>query len=151
MLLFSCSVVSDALWPHGLQHTRHPCPSLSPEVCSNYCPLNRWCHPAISSSVITFSSCTQYFPASGSFPMSQLFPSGGQSIGASASASVPRMNIQNWFHIGLTGLIAVQSKGISRVSSNTTLPKSINSWALSLLYTPTFTSIHNFWKNHSFD
>ena len=105
MLLFSCSVVSDSLWSHGLQHTRLPCPSPSPGACSNSCPLSQWCHPTILSSVVPFSSCLKSFPASGSFLMNRLFPSGGQSIGASASASVLPMNIQDWFPLGLTGLI----------------------------------------------
>ena len=109
-LLFSHSVVSDSLQPHGLQHTRLPCPSLSPGVCSNSCPLGWWCHPTISSSVTPFFFCPQSFPASGSFPMSQLFTSDGQSTGASASASVLSMNIQGLFPLGLTGLIALQSK-----------------------------------------
>ena len=109
-LLFSCSVVSDSLQPHGLQHTRLLCPSPSPRVCSNSCPLSWWYFPIILSSVIPFSSCLQYFPASRSFPMSRLFASGGQSIGASASASVPPMNIQDWSPLGWTGfdLLAVQ-------------------------------------------
>ena len=123
LLLFSCSVVSDSLWPHGLQHTRLSCPLLPPGVCSNSCLLSRWCHPTISSSVIPFSSCLQSFPASGSFPMSQLFASGGQSIGASASAPVLPMNIQDWFPLGWTGCISLQSKGLSRVFSNTTVQK----------------------------
>jgi len=93
--LFSHSVVSDSLWPHGLQHTRPPCPSPSPRACSNSCPVSRWCHPTISSSVIPFSSCLHSFPTSGSFPMSQLITSGGHSIGA--SATVLPMNIQGWF------------------------------------------------------
>ena len=117
---FSCSVVSDSLWPHGLQHARLPCPSPTPIVYSNSCPLSRWCHPTISSSVVPFSHL-QSFPASGSFPMSQFFTSGGQSIGA--SASVLPMNIQNWFPLGLTGLIFLQSKGLSRVFSNTIVQK----------------------------
>ena len=108
---FNCSVVSDSLWPHGLQHSRLPCPSPTPRACSNSCPLSCWCHPTISSSVIPFSSCLQSFPSSGSFPMSQFFTSGGQNIGASASASVLPMNIQDWFSWGLTGLISLQSKG----------------------------------------
>ena len=116
-LLFSHSVVSDSLWLHGLQHTMLPCPSPSPRACSSSCPLNQWCHPTISSSVISFSSCPQSFPASGFFPMRQLFASGGQSIGASASASVLPMNIQGWFPLGLTGWISLQSKGLSRVFS----------------------------------
>ena len=118
-----CSVtkLSDSLGPHGLQHFRLPCPSLSPEVCSNSCPLNWWCYLTISSSVALFS-CPQSFPASGSFPVSQLFASGGQTIGASASASVLPMNIQDWFPLGLTGLI-LKSKGLSRVFSSTTVRK----------------------------
>ena len=115
---FSCSVVSDSLWPHGLQHTRLPCPSPTPRACSNSCPSSRWCHPTISSSVIPFSSCLQSFSASGSFQMSQFFPSGGQSIGVSASASVLPMNIQDWFPLGWTGWNSLQSN-----FSNTTVQK----------------------------
>ena len=114
---------SDILWPLGLHHASLPCPSLSPKVCSNSCPLSQWCHPTISSSVASFSPCPQFFPASGSFPMSWLFASGGQSIGVSASASVLPMNIQGWFPLGLTNLISLQSKGFSRVFSNTTVQK----------------------------
>ena len=106
-----------------LQQVRPPCPSPTPGVYSNSCPLNRWCHPAISSSVIPFSSSLQSFPASGSFPMSQFFASGGQSIGVSASTSVVPMNIQDWFSLGWTGWISLQSKGPSRVFSNTTVQK----------------------------
>ena len=113
--LFSCSVVSNSLWPHGLQHTRFSYPSLSPRVCSNSCPLSWWYHPTISSSVVCFSSCLQSLWALRSFPVSQLFISGGQSIGASALASVLPMNIQGWFPLGLTGLISLLSKGLSRV------------------------------------
>ena len=120
---FSWSVVSNSLWPHGLQHARLPCPSLTPGACSNSCPLSRCCYPTISSSVIPFSSHHQPFPASGSFPMSQFFMSGGQSIGVSASASVLPMNIQNWFPLGWTGWMSLQSKGLSRVFSNTTVQK----------------------------
>ena len=116
---FSHSVMSDSLQPHGLQHARPPCPSPTPGVYSNSCPLSRWCHPAISSSVVPFSSCPQSFPASGSFLMSQLFASDGQSIGA--SASVLPMNIQGWFPFGLIGLISLLSKGLSRIFSNTTV------------------------------
>ena len=101
------------LWSHGLQHARLPCPSLPPKVCSNSCPLSRWCHPTISSSVVPFSSCLQSFPASRSFPMSQVFASGGRSIGASASASVLPMNIQGWFPLGWTGWMSLHSKGLS--------------------------------------
>ena len=119
----SRSVVSDSLWCHGLQHTRLPCPSPTPGACSNSCPLSWWCHPTISSSVALFSSCLQSFPASGSFPMSQFFASGGRSIGASASASVLPMNIQNWFPLGWTDWISLQSKGLSRVFSSTTIQK----------------------------
>ena len=105
---FSCSVVSNSLWPHGLQHTRLPCPSPTPGACLNSCPSSQWCHLAISSSVIPFSSCLQFFPASGSFPKSQFFASGGQSIGVSASASVFPMNIQDWFPLRCTGWISLQ-------------------------------------------
>ena len=154
--------MSDSLWPHGLQHTRLPCPSpiagVYPNPCLHFssfqslsrvqlfatpwtthtrppcpspiarvypdpCPLSQWCHPTISSSVIPFSSCLQSFPASGVFPMSQLFTLGGQSIGVSASALVPAMNIQDWFPLELTGLISLQSKALSRVFSNTTVQK----------------------------
>ena len=120
---FSCSVMSDSLQPHGLQHTRLPCPSLTPGVYLNSCPLSWWCHPTISSSVIPFSSCLQSFPASGSFPISQLFTSGGQSIGVSASASVLPMNTQDWSPLGWTGWTSLQSKGLSRVFSNTAVQK----------------------------
>ena len=120
---FSCSVVSDSLWPHELQHTRPPCPSPSPRVYSNSHPSSPWCHPAISSSVIPFLSCPQSLPASGSFPMSQLFAWGGQSIRVSALASVFPMNAQNWSPLGWTGWISLQSKGLSRVFSNTTVQK----------------------------
>ena len=115
--------MSDSLRPHGLQHARPPCPSPTPGVYSNSCPLSRWCHPTISSSVIPFSSRPQSFRASGSFPMSQFFASGGQSIGASASASVLPVTIQDSSPLGLTGWISLQSKGLSRVFSNTTVQK----------------------------
>ena len=118
---FSCSVVSYSLQPHELQHVRLPCPSPTPGACSSSCPLSRWCHPTISPSVVPISFCLQSFPASGSFPMIQFFASGGQSIGVSASASVIPMNIQDWFPLGLTGWISLQSKGLSRVFSNTTV------------------------------
>ena len=131
---FSCSVLSNSLRPHGLQHTRLPCPSPTPRAYSNSCPLSRWCHPTISSSVIPFSSCLQTFPASGSFPMSQFFKSGGLSLGASASASVLPMNIQNWFPLGLTGLILL-SKGLPRVFSNTTVQKHQFLWFNSHIHT----------------
>ena len=120
---FSRSVVSDSLWPHESQHARPPCPSPTPGVHSDSHPLSLWCHPAISSSVIPFSSCLQSFPAFGSSQMSQLLTSGGQSIGVSASASVLPMNIQDWFPLGRTGWISLQSKGLSRVFSNTTVQK----------------------------
>ena len=120
---FSHSVASDSLQPHGLQHARPCCPLPTPRVYSNSCPLSRWCHPTISSSITRFSSWLQSLPASGSFPMSQLFISGGQSIGVSASASVLPMNIQDWFPSGWTGWISLQSKGLSRVFSNTTVQK----------------------------
>ena len=120
---FSRSVMSDSLRPHELQHTRPPCPSPTPRVHSNSCPSSRWCHPAISSSVVPFSSCPQSLPASGSFPMSQLFAWGGQSIRVSASASVLPMNTQDWSPLGWTGWISLQSKGLKRVFSNTTVWK----------------------------
>ena len=117
---FSRSVVSDSLRPHEPQHARPPCPSPTPRGCPNLCSLSRWCHPTISSSVVPFSSCFPSFPASGSFQMSQLFTSGGQSIGISASTSVLPMNTQDWSPLGWTGWISLQSKGLSRVFSNTT-------------------------------
>ena len=120
---FSCSVVSDSLQPHEPQHTRPPCPSPTPRVHANSCPLSRWCHPTISSSVVPFSSCPQSLPASGSFQMNQLFTSGGQSIGVSASTSFLPMNTQDWSPLGWTGWISLQSKGLSRVFSNTTFQK----------------------------
>ena len=120
---FSRSVVSDYLQPHESQHARPPCPSPTPGVYSNSCPLSRWCHPAISSSVVPFSSCPQSLPASGSFPMSQLFAWTGQSIGVSLSASVLPMNTQDWSPSGWTSWISLQSKGLSRVFSNTTVQK----------------------------
>ena len=147
----SHSVMSDSLRPHGLQHVRLLCPSSTPRAYSNSCPSDQWCHPTISSSVVPFSSRLQSFQASGSFPMSQFFTSGGQSIGVSASASVLLMNIQDWFHSGWTGCISLQSKGLSRVFSNTTQFKSISSLVLSFLYSPTLTYIHDYWENHSFD
>ena len=115
LLIFSCSVVSDSSQPHGLQHTRLPCPSPSPRVCSNSCPLDPWCHPIISFSVTPFSSCLQSFPAPGSFLTSQFFASDSQRTGASASTSVLPMNIQDWFPLRWTGWISLLSKGCSRV------------------------------------
>ena len=120
---FICPVVSDSLQPHESQHTRPPCPSPTPGVYPNSCPSNRWCHLAISSSVVPFSSCPQSLPASGSFPVSQLFAWGGQSIGVSASASILPMNTQDWSPSEWTGWISLQSKGLSRVFSNTTVQK----------------------------
>ena len=118
---FSHSVMSDSLRPHGSQHAKPPCPSPTPRVYSNSCPLSHWCHQTISSSAILFSSCLQSFPASGSFQMSQFFTSGGQSIGV--STSILPMNTQDWFPLGWTGWISLQSKGLSRVFSNTTVQK----------------------------
>ena len=119
----SRSVMSNSLRPYGLQHARLACPSPTPRACSNSCPSSWWRHPTISSSVVPFCSHLQSFPASGSFPRSQFFTSGGQSIRVSASASVLRMNTQDWFLLGLTGSISLQSKGLSRVFSNTTVQK----------------------------
>ena len=144
---FSCSVVSDSLRPHEPQHARPPCLLPTPGVYPNSCPLSQWCHPTISSSVILSSSRLQSFPESGSFPMSQLFASGGQSIGVSASTSVLPMNTQDW-SLGWTGWISLQSKGLSRVLSNTAVEKHQFS-VLSFLHSPTLTSIHDHWKNHS--
>ena len=123
LVQFSCSVMFNSLQPHGLQHARLPCPSPTPRACSNSYPSSRWCHPAILSFFVPFSSCPQSFPASGSFPMSQFFTSGGQSIGVSASASVLPMNILDWFPLGLTGSISLLSKGLSRVFPNSTIQK----------------------------
>ena len=120
---FSHSVMSDSLRSHGLQHTRPPCPSPTPGAYSNSGPFSRWCHPTIPSSVVPFSSHLQSFPASGFFPVSQFFASGGQSIGVWASSSVLPMNIQDWFPLGLHGWISLQFKGLSRVFSNTTIQK----------------------------
>ena len=142
--MFSCSVMSDSLWPHEPQHARPPCPSPTTRVYPNPCPVSRWCHP---SSVVPFS-CPQSFLASGSFPVSQLFASGGQNIGVSASTSVLLMNTQDWSPLGWTGWISLKSKGLSRVFSNTAFQKHQFS-ALSFLYSPTLTSIHDYWKNHS--
>ena len=146
---FSQSVMPDSLRLHGLQHARPPCPSPTPGVYSSSCPLSRWCHPTISSSVVPFSSCLQSFPASGSFQMSQLFASGGQSIGVSAWASVLPVNIQDWFPLGWTGWISLQSKGLSSLLQHHSSKGSII-WC-SVLYSPTLTSIHDYWKNHSFE
>ena len=148
-LKFTHSVVSNSLQPHGLQHARLPSPSPTPRACSNSCPSSQWCHPTISSSVVPFSSCPQSFPASGSFPWNQFFSSGGWIIGVSASASVLPMNAQDWFPLGWTGWISLQSKGLSRFFSNT-IVRSVNYLVLNLLYIPTLTFMHYYWKNHSF-
>ena len=141
----------DSLGPQEQQHTRLPCPFLTPRVCSNSCPLKtQWCHPTISFSVVPFSSWPQAFPASESFPMSQLFASGGQCIGVSVWASDQPKNIQGWFPIGLTGLISLQSKGLSRVFSNTTVQKHQFFGAQPFLWS-TLTSLHDYWKKHRFD
>ena len=162
---FSRSVVSDSLQPHGLQQARPRWPSPTPGVYPNSCPFSWWCRPPISSSVVPFSSCSQSFPASGSFQMSQLFAWGGQSIEVSVSASFLPMNTQDWTPLGWTGWISLQSKGLSRVFSNTTVqkhqfknkqtnkqkPKSISSSVLSFFHSLTLTSPHDHWKNHSLD
>ena len=137
---FSCSVLSESLWPCESQHARSPCPPPTPGAFSNSCPSRQWCHPAISSSVVPFSSCPQSLPASGSFPMSQLFTWGGQSIGVSALASVLPMNTQDWSPLGWTGWISLQSKGLSGVFSNTTVQKyqffsaQLSSWSNSHIH-----------------
>ena len=143
-------MVFDSLWPHGLQLSRLPCLLPSPGACPNSCPLSQWCHPTISSSVVSFCSCPQSLPASGFFPVSQLLTSGGQSIGVSASASVLPMNIQDWFPLVLTGVIALLPRD-SQESFPAPQFQSINSLVLCLLYGPTLTSIHDYWKNCSFD
>ena len=140
---FSRSVVSDSLPPHEPQHSRPACPSPTPGVYPNSCPLSQWCHPTISSSVILFSSCPQSFPASGSFPMSQLFTSGGRNIGVSASTSVLPMNTQDWSPLEWTSWISLQSKGLSRVFSNTTIWKHRFFGAQPSLC-PILTSVHNY-------
>ena len=139
--------MSNYLWPHELQHARLPCPSLSPRICSNSCPLSQWCHPTISPSISPFSSCLQSFPASGAFLMSWLFTSGSQSIGASVSASVLPMNIQGWFPLdpGFLPLLSKNTQG----SSPEPQFKRINSLALSLLYGPILPSIKDHWKTTS--
>ena len=146
---FSCSVMFYYLQPHGLQHTRPPCPSPTPGACSNSCLSSQRCDPNFSSSVIPFS-CLQSFPTSGFFPMSHFFALGGQNIGVSTLASVHPVNIQDWFPLGWTGLISLQSKD-SQESSPTPQFRSINSLAHSFLYSPTLTFIYDYWKNHRFD
>ena len=141
--------MSNSLWPHGLWHANLLCPALSPGACSDSCPLSQWCCVTILSSAAPFSFCLQSLRASRSFPMSQLFVSVCHSIGASASASVLPTNIQCWFPLGLTRLISLLSKGLSRVFSSTTIQKH-QFLVLSLLYGPTLTSIHDYWKNHGF-
>ena len=145
------SVMSDSLQPHGLLHAKLPCLSPTPGACSNSYSSSQWCYPTISSSVVPFSSCLQSFPASGSFPMSQFFTSGGQSIGASVSASVFPMNIQYWFPFEISLVWSPFRPRDSQESSPTRQLKSISCLALSFLYGPTLTSIPNYWKNHSFD
>ena len=147
---FSCSVMFDSLQPHEPQHARPLCLSPTPGVYPNSCPLSRWCHLTISSSVVPFSSCLQSFPTSGSFQMSQLFASCGQNTGVSTSTPVPPMNTRDWSCVTWTGWISLQSKGLLGVFSHTTV-QSISSSALRFLYGPTLTSIHDHWKNHSLD
>ena len=143
--------MSDSLQPYEPQHTRPPCPSPTPSIHPNSCLLTQWCHPTISSSVIPFFSCPQSFLASGSFQMSQLFASGGQSIGLSASTSVLQINTQDWSPLGWIGWISLQSKGLSREYFPTPQFKSINSLALSFLCCPALTSTHDYRKKPSFD
>ena len=140
---FSRSEVSDSLWPHALQHTRLPCPSPTPGVFPNSGPLNWWCPPTISSSVVPFSFCLQSFPVSGSFQMSQFFVSGGQNIEVSASASFLPMDIQDWFHLECTGWISLLSKRLTVQKRQFV--------STIFLYSQTITSIHDYWKTHSFD
>ena len=143
----NCSVMSNSLQLHELQNARLPCPSPTPRACSNSCPSSWWCHPTFLPSDVPFSSCLQTFPASGSFQMSQFFTSGGQSIGAPASASILPMNIRDWFPLGWTGWISLQSKGLSRVFSNTIVQKH-------QFFNTAFFIVqlsHPYWKNHSLD
>ena len=147
---FSHSVMSDSLWPHELQHTRPPCPSPTPGVHPNLCPLSRWCHPAISSSVVPFSSCPQSLPASESFPMSQLFAWGGPSTGVSALASFLPENTQGWSPSEWTGWISLLSMGFSRVFSNTTVQKH-QILQHSAFFTVQLSHPYLNWKNHSLD
>ena len=149
-VLFSHSVMSDSLRHHGLQRARPPCPSPTSRVSSNSHPLSRWCHPTTSSSLVPFSSQLQTFPGSGSLPMGQFFISGGQSIGASASTSVHPMIIRDWFILGWTGLISLQSKGLLRVFPNTTVQKH-QFFSSQLSLNPSLTSVPDDWKNQSFD
>ena len=149
MWLFSCPVMTDSLQPQRLQHTKLPCLSPTPGTCSNSCPLSRWCHPNISSSVISFLFYLQSFQASGSFSVKEFFTSGAQSTGVSASASVFPINIQGWFPLGWTGWISFQSKGFSRVFSNMTVQKYQFFDAQSSLWSNSHT--HDYWKNHSFN
>ena len=146
----SCSVVSNSLRPRESQHARPPCPSPTPGVHWDLCPSSQRCHPAISSSAVPFSSCPQSLSESESFTMSQLFPWGGQSTGVSALASVLPKNTQDWSSLGWTGWISLQSKGLSRVFSNTTVQKH-QFFGTQLLYSPTLPSIHDCWINHSLD
>ena len=149
LLLFSSSVISDSLQTHGLQHTRPPCPPPPPRACSNSCRSSQWCHPNISSSFVPFSSCLQFFPASESFPMSQLFTSDGQSIGASALALVLPVNIQDWFPLGLTDLISLPSKGFQESSPAHNSKETI--FQCSAFFMVQLGSTHDYWKNHGFD
>ena len=150
LLLPSRSVMSDSLRSHELEHTRPPCPPPSPKVCPRSCLLLQWCRPVISSSDGVFSFCPQSFPASGPFPVSQLFMSGNQNTGASVSASVLPMSIQGWFPLRLTGWISLLSKGLSGDFSAPQF-KGINSSALCLLYCPALTTVHDHWEDHSLD
>ena len=147
---FSCSVVSDSLQPHEPQHARPPCPSPTPGVHPNPCPLSQWCHPTILSSIVPFSSCPQSFPASGSFQMSQFFTSCGQSIGASALASILPLNTQNWSPLAMT-VWSCSPRDSQKSSATPPQLKSICSLVFSFLYGPTLTSINDYWKNRSFD
>ena len=147
---FSHLVMFDSLWPHGLYYARLPWLSPTPVACSNSCPSSQWCHPTISSSVVPFSSCLQSCPASGCFPMSQFFASGGQSIATLASASVLPMNIQGWFPLGWI-IWSLWSPRDSQEYPPTAKFKSINSLVLSFLYGPMLICIHDYWKNHGFD
>ena len=147
---FSHSIVSDFLQPHGLRHARIPCPSPTPGAYSNSCPSSRWCCPNIASSVIPFSFCPKYFPVSGSFTVTHLFASGGQNTGVSALASALPINIQDWFPLGLTGLISFLSKGLSRVCSSSTVQRHQFFGTQPFLLSSSHI-VHDYWENHKFD
>ena len=153
MLLFSCPIMYNSLWPHGLQQARLPCPSAYPRVCPSSCPLHQWCHPGISASDALFSFCPWSFPASRTLSIRQMFAPDDQNTGASASASVLPMSIQGWFPLRLTGLISLQSRGLLGVFSSNPVQRHqfFNSLAFCLLYHPVLITVHDHWEDYSLD